>query len=262
MPLPTHIICALSPSSSSSDASSSSKGTIKHGFVDDSRSSSRQVEVVAAFSLATGEKTWSGRAPAPGPSSSSSSSSSSSHPSNKSNGVGSASGARPCCLAFADGLAMVALDGRATTTTFAWGRSSSVGRFAAPEQINALACSQGVARDVDGGVACAGGVSGVAYVWDVGTGALVSAWKAHYRPITVVAFSKDDGFLLTGSDDAFAQARPAPAHPAPGGGDRGQRRPRLVGSRNATDGGFRCRPQRPGGRDASTDHAGRVDVGA
>jgi pre-rRNA-processing protein IPI3 len=45
----------------------------------------------------------------------------------------------------------------------------------APERIGPLAVSD------DGSMCCGGGVSGRLYLWEVGSGALVRSWDAHYK---------------------------------------------------------------------------------
>ena len=96
--------------------------------------------------------------------------------------------------------------GKATTAIFAWGRESPVSRFAAPEQLGPIVFSN------DGIHIAAGGVSGSVYVWELCTGQLLCAWKAHYRKVLALKFTDDDAVLVTGGDDAmvhlwdFAQA--------------------------------------------------------
>jgi pre-rRNA-processing protein IPI3 len=48
----------------------------------------------------------------------------------------------------------------------------------APEKIGPLAVSD------DGSLCCGGGVSGRLYLWEVGSGALVRSWDAHYKVYT------------------------------------------------------------------------------
>jgi pre-rRNA-processing protein IPI3 len=49
----------------------------------------------------------------------------------------------------------------------------------------------------------AGGASGHAFVWDATNGELLNTWSAHYRKVTVVRFTRDGAFVITGGDDAI-----------------------------------------------------------
>ncbi|KAL6996990.1 hypothetical protein U1Q18_007114 [Sarracenia purpurea var. burkii] len=63
------------------------------------------------------------------------------------------------------------------------------------EAIGPVACTKN-------GIYLVGGApSGNAYVWEVSSGRLLRNWCAHKKSITCLAFSGDDSFLISGSED-------------------------------------------------------------
>lgn len=65
-----------------------------------------------------------------------------------------------------------------------------------PEKFTALAFSS------CGGLMVAGSPTGIVYVWQTWTGALLRSWTAHFGAVTNIKLSADDMYLFTGSEDA------------------------------------------------------------
>ncbi|KAF2309804.1 hypothetical protein GH714_005198 [Hevea brasiliensis] len=53
----------------------------------------------------------------------------------------------------------------------------------------------------EGAYIVGGGLSGHIYLWEVATGRLLKKWRAHYREVTCLVFTKDDSFLVSGAED-------------------------------------------------------------
>lgn len=88
---------------------------------------------------------------------------------------------------------LCALKNKNTFVSYVWGKETFHSRFASPEPLCALTSNQ---FHVIGG-----SLTGELYVWEIGSGFLLKAWKAHYRPITKIAFCADGvGFLTCGED--------------------------------------------------------------
>ena len=76
-----------------------------------------------------------------------------------------------------------------------------------PETISTT--HQSMAISPDGRYLAAGSTSGTCYLWEWTAGGdnLVKVWKAHYRPVTCLAFDKDDGAtLFTAGEDGVVNA--------------------------------------------------------
>jgi pre-rRNA-processing protein IPI3 len=82
-------------------------------------------------------------------------------------------------------------------TFWAWHRDQPLRRCFAPERLTAVASSP------DGALVAGGGASGALYLWLAGTGELLRAWPAHYRPVSALAFADGGGVLVSGGDDAL-----------------------------------------------------------
>ncbi|KAL7540241.1 hypothetical protein ACHAXR_009965 [Thalassiosira sp. AJA248-18] len=68
---------------------------------------------------------------------------------------------------------------------------------------------QSMAVSPDGRFLAAGSINGTCFLWDwtAGEDNLVKVWKAHYRPVTCLAFDKDDGAtLFTAGEDGVVNA--------------------------------------------------------
>ncbi|KAL7470157.1 hypothetical protein ACHAXS_010384 [Conticribra weissflogii] len=93
------------------------------------------------------------------------------------------------------------------------GNASSMGgsnprwKVRLPEQLSHTA--QSMAVSPDGRFLAAGSINGMCYLWDwtAGEDNLVKVWKAHYRPVTCLAFDKDEGAILfTAGEDGVVNA--------------------------------------------------------
>lgn len=77
-----------------------------------------------------------------------------------------------------------------------------------PESLSST--HQSMAVSPDGRFVAAGSTNGTCFLWDwtsPGEDNLVKVWKAHYRPVTCLAFDKDDGAtLFTAGEDGVVNA--------------------------------------------------------
>jgi len=76
------------------------------------------------------------------------------------------------------------------------------------QQVSCRECScpellRGLAGTADGAYCAGGAAAGKCYVWDVASGALLRQWDAHYKAVTVLAFTDDGQLLITASEDAY-----------------------------------------------------------
>ncbi|KAG8464479.1 hypothetical protein KFE25_003542 [Diacronema lutheri] len=107
-----------------------------------------------------------------------------------------ATGARG--LAVVDGAHFVAAQaGKPQLHVYAWAREQPVFRCQTPEELRALVCTS------DGAYCIGGGVSGRVYLWATRSGALLLAWDAHFKSVTALALTADDGLLVAGGADAL-----------------------------------------------------------
>lgn len=85
------------------------------------------------------------------------------------------------------------------STILAWryGRENPEADFYAPEQLSIIRATSNASFIL------AGASSGMLYIWEVGSGNLIHVCKAHYRALTALAITPDDGFVITGGDDAL-----------------------------------------------------------
>lgn len=81
-----------------------------------------------------------------------------------------------------------------------WHRSSMLQRSFAAETLTCVAASE------HGGLCAAGAASGRIYLWQTGSGHLLKSWAAHYKPVSVVAFTAGSAMLVSGGGDALVHA--------------------------------------------------------
>jgi pre-rRNA-processing protein IPI3 len=69
-------------------------------------------------------------------------------------------------------------------------------KIVVPEKLSCIAVDRS-------GDFCAGGTAqGRIYFWEIASGILYNSWDAHYRQVTVLRFTPDGAFLLSGSEDS------------------------------------------------------------
>lgn len=89
----------------------------------------------------------------------------------------------------------VAQNDKAVVNVYRWHRESIDQKLIVPEKLDTLCSSH------NGTWLAGGSASGKIYVWEVASGNLLFVKEAHLRDVTVMTFSADDLFLVTGSND-------------------------------------------------------------
>lgn len=80
---------------------------------------------------------------------------------------------------------------------WSWSKEQPQYRCQVPER---LGC---VFATADGAHCVAGAGSGKLYLWEVASGKLLYTWDGHFRPVTALAGTCADGFLLSAGEDAI-----------------------------------------------------------
>jgi WD40 repeat protein len=121
----------------------------------------------------------------------------------------------------------VSQPGKPALHVFNWRKDMPQARMSLPERIVALAASS------DGAHVLGGGEGGRLFLWEVAGGAMLKTWEAHYRAVSVIAFTDDGSHILTGSEDSMV---PTPS-------DRPRRAaPHTTSSRSCLIRPRRCAP--------------------
>ncbi|KAG5518789.1 hypothetical protein PMAC_002760 [Pneumocystis sp. 'macacae'] len=79
---------------------------------------------------------------------------------------------------------------------YSWQKESICQKMYVPETLSSFAVSHDVCWAVGGTI------KGKIYIWQISSGNLVFVHNAHYQKITAIAFTTDDMFFLTGSEDS------------------------------------------------------------
>src|SRR3989338_8377195 len=87
--------------------------------------------------------------------------------------------------------------GRSGVSTWLLQREQAHSKSITAEKVSAVTLSS------DGGLCCAGSVSGKIYVWLVASGALLKVLDAHFKRVSVLRFTDDDSLLVSGGDDSI-----------------------------------------------------------
>ncbi|KAI5480660.1 hypothetical protein MNV49_007587 [Pseudohyphozyma bogoriensis] len=97
------------------------------------------------------------------------------------------------------GGAVIALggkEGRSGINVWGFQKEQVLQKFIPPVRLSTIALS-------NGGLYLAGGTAdGRIFLWDLPTGTLLITLDAHYRSVSVLEFTTDDGALISGSEDA------------------------------------------------------------
>ncbi|WFD45209.1 Pre-rRNA-processing protein ipi3 [Malassezia psittaci] len=84
---------------------------------------------------------------------------------------------------------------KAVLNVFSYQKDQPIARIVLPQKMVCIALAP------IGNFLAAGSEDGRLYLWDLGTGALLSCFEAHYRAIRSVEFSPDSAAIASGSDD-------------------------------------------------------------
>lgn len=96
---------------------------------------------------------------------------------------------------------MVAVQAASSALHFwTWHRGSLLQRCFAAEELTCVAASE------HGGLCAAGAASGRIYVWQTGSGRLLTSWAAHYKPVSALVFVDGGRMLVSGGNDALVHA--------------------------------------------------------
>ena len=100
------------------------------------------------------------------------------------------------CMVGTHHLASIQAD-KATMKVWRWDKDLPVLKFGLPERMTAIVSSP------DGSMIVGGSITGKIYVWLTVCGSLIRVIDSHFKSISVVKFSKDGQYLVTGGDDAM-----------------------------------------------------------
>jgi pre-rRNA-processing protein IPI3 len=105
----------------------------------------------------------------------------------------------PCAggLAATSTCVVMAESTRSFIHLWSWSKEQPQYRCQVPER---LSC---VFATADGAHCVAGAGSGKLYLWEVASGKLLYSWDGHFRPVTALAGTCADGFLLSAGEDAI-----------------------------------------------------------
>jgi len=94
----------------------------------------------------------------------------------------------------------VAQSKKPTVHIYQWGRPQALHQCHLQEILTT------VASDALGRYVAGGSKTGWLYLWELGTGALVNAWQAHFKSVTRLQFTRCGDYLLSAAEDGMARA--------------------------------------------------------
>lgn len=83
---------------------------------------------------------------------------------------------------------------------WSWGTEQPRLKCHGPEKIGPICCP------LNGAYCCGGSSTGRLYMWEVGSGALIRSWDAHYKAVTKLCVSNDGKYMYSSGEDCMLSA--------------------------------------------------------